>query len=174
MPPKATTVPLTQTDLDKLQHNIMESLNKQFQGFNSLFEQVKTDLNSLKEDLTRRNNLLSAQNTKVTDLEDELKTRKIELDKTNEELTALKKKVADIEGNVDDVEAQERITQVLISGEGIPVYTVGENSTSVALNLVQDYLRLKMAPSDIISAERFGAKPKNQQPDKRAPTFETS
>ena len=156
MPPKP--VPITSADLEKLQQNIMESIQTQFQDFKSQFEQVMSEMNSFKESL----------NSKVADLEAELQASKSELIKTNEELSALKKKVSDIDCNIDDVEAQDRITHVLISGEGTPVYTVGENSTSVALNMVENCLKLKMAPSDIISAERFGPKPQNQQPDKRS------
>ena len=44
---------------------------------------------------------------------------------------------------------------------------MGENSSQVLCDLIEEKLKIKISKSDISTAHRIGQKPANQQPDKR-------
>lgn len=90
-----------------------------------------------------------------------------QIDSLKLEINTLHVKVANLEERIDDADAYERRDAIVISGNAVPQFQIGENCNDIVCNLVKNALKLKMNPSDISTSHRLGKKPTNQQPDRR-------
>ena len=84
------------------------------------------------------------------------------------EVVLLKRQVAKLDEKIDEQEAYERRDTLVLSGEGIPIHSLGENCISVAKKVIQNELKLLIPESDISVCHRLGRKPTNQTQDKRS------
>ena len=85
-----------------------------------------------------------------------------------DEISVLKKDLTKFNEKFDDIETQERRNSVIVSGKSTPVCLSGENTKNVASDLLQNVLRTKIDPNDILSASRIGRTPASQQEDRRS------
>ena len=83
------------------------------------------------------------------------------------EVSQLKKHVSKLEEKIDDQEAYERRDTLILSGNAVPVHSVGENCANVAKEIIQKEFQLVVSSNDISVSHRLGRKPTNQRPDKR-------
>ena len=68
---------------------------------------------------------------------------------------------------IDENDAYERRDTVILSGNSIPIFSQGENSTNLAIEVVKNELKIQISPNDVSGAHRMGKKPASQQPDRR-------
>ena len=82
-------------------------------------------------------------------------------------MVKLKCSISKLEEKIEDAEAYERRDTLVFSGAGIPTAVVGENSSQMLCDLIEEKLKIKISKSDICTAHRIVQKPTNQQPNKR-------
>ena len=73
-----------------------------------------------------------------------------------------------IKGDIDDSIAYELRDTLVFSGESLPEFTTGENTSNMVTALVKEKLKLNIASSDISVSHRLGKKLVGQQRDKRS------
>ena len=91
--------------------------------------------------------------------------KKIEV--LSSEVSQLKKHVSKLEEKLEDQEAYERRDTVVLSGNAVPVHSVGENCANIAKEVIQKEFQLVVSSNDISVSHRLGLKPTNQRPDRR-------
>ena len=91
-----------------------------------------------------------------------------EIASLSEEVSFLRGRVSQLEEKIDEGDAYERRDTLIISGQGLPAVTEGENTTEIACNLIKNKLKINLIPTDISTSHRLGRKPQDaQRPDKR-------
>lgn len=106
-------------------------------------QQLKTEIESLKEEMNRKD-------TEVEQLKSEVKD--------------LKNKVITLETQIDDVEQYERRDTIILSGPTVPAETQTENTVSLAVGTIKDHLKINVEASDISVAHRLGPKQNQTRP----------
>ena len=86
----------------------------------------------------------------------------------SEELLLVRKEMSKIKGDIDDSIAYELRDTLVFSGESLPEFTTGENTSNMVTALVKEKLKLNIASSDISVSHRLGKKLVGQQRDKRS------
>ena len=99
------------------------------------------------------NDKLERALTKVQSLEDESKN--------------LRDLVSRLEERIDDTDAYERRDCVVFNGDALPIAASGENTASIATDIIRNKLRINIKQEEISTAHRIGKKPVNQTPDRR-------
>ena len=79
----------------------------------------------------------------------------------------LKLENTDMRERLDELEADQRDTSLIISGESIPNSVNGENVASITQDLIKSKLNYELPLSTISAAYRIGKKPTTQAPDRR-------
>lgn len=83
------------------------------------------------------------------------------------EVSALRKGMSSLRERLDDVEADQRRDTIVLSGDGLPPATVGEDSTGVACDTIRSKVNFNLKRDHVISAHRIGKKSPVQGPDRR-------
>ena len=117
---------------------------------------------------TFQNNVLQ----EITASKEELKTQIAEKDEKiahlETEVCTLKKTVQKLEDKIEDNDAYERRDTIMISGNAVPNFTDGENTTDIVCQVVRSKLSYNLTPGDISVSHRFGGKSSSQKPDHRS------
>ena len=101
-----------------------------------LTKQFKAETDMLKNELSKKDSLIS-------DL--------------SKEVNELKMKVKTLEYNIDVVDQYERRDTVIISGPALPDQSNQENSKTVILNVTKEQLKINLQDSDVNTAHRIGS-----------------
>ena len=132
------------TRMDK---QILSSIREEFSSFTRMistkFDDFRKDMNDQLEKALSKVHALENENSSLRDL------------------------VHRLEERIDDTDAYERRDCVVFNGDALPVAENGENTASVAANLIKNKLRIRIKEEDISTAHRIGKKPVNQIPDRR-------
>ena len=96
-----------------------------------------------------------------------LRAKQHEIDQLKEKVAVLENHVSKLQNCIDDQEAYERRDCLVLSGLAIPEFTIGENSSNVVRDLIQNKLKIHLNEADISLAHRIGPKPIVQGQDKR-------
>ena len=155
--------------------NIIEILRKEIQEMKTevssesklIISEMKQQFSSLKSDFFQLKTELGDLNSKLNEFQDFKTETEAKLLANATEISDLKSSVAKLENLLDDSEAYERRDTIVLSGNSIPVSSVGEKCSEVARSLIKSQLKIDIQPSDISTAHRLGKKPVNQTPDQR-------
>ena len=99
-------------------------------------------------------NTLSDKDKKITDLETQV--------------TTLKEDIVKYQVKFDDVEAENRSTAVIISGNKLPLESANEDPIQIACDTINSALNKQlMAPANIMTGYRIGKKSSDSAADKR-------
>ena len=69
---------------------------------------------------------------------------------------------------MDNVEADGRMNDLILSGNVLPVHQRGENTRAVCVDVLKNHLKYEIPSEKILSAYRLGNKAANQEPDRRS------
>jgi len=132
-------------------------------------DNVQSHGHSDESGLSEEGKLILAMLTKKLD------TLLLKIDERNERIKALEGENADLRTNVEKLEARvdaaecsERLNNIVISGDNVPVATAGENLSQVVTDMFSGRLRYVLSPDNILSAYRVGSKSASQSPDRRS------
>ena len=100
--------------------------------------------------------------------EEALAERDRENAKLRNECNMLKKNFERLSERVEDLETNERKSDLVINGPNTPVFQVGEDLKSVGENLVKNSLKLNLPEGSVRRAVRIGAKPATSSSDRRS------
>lgn len=87
-----------------------------------------------------------------------LAERDVKIEKLEGKVVAMESVIADLKVRVDDAEAENRSSSIIISGDSLPVYSPNENSIQVACEVLKRDLKYEISRSNIISGFRIGKK----------------
>ena len=72
---------------------------------------------------------------------------------------------------LENLEFNERLNDLIISGGSVPEGKIGENTTMVVVDALKINMQYELPASSIVSAYRVGRPPAPQQPDILNPIF---
>ena len=107
------------------------------------------------------------RNEMQTDFQQMMHLKNEEIKQLKDQIHILDGNLAKMKENIDEGDAYERRDTILLSGNSIPVFSQGENTANIAIQIFKNELRMEVSERDISVAHRVGKKPANQQPDKR-------
>ena len=103
----------------------------------------------------------------VSEILAKLDAKDKKIDELQCHLSIIKSENLELKSRIDDIENHIRKDVLLISGDSIPEFTTGENTSATVCQLIQEKLGEVIQPTAIISAFRVGKKTSAQLPDKR-------
>ena len=118
-----------------------------FQGFQ---ENINFTLGEIKSDIVSQ---IQQKNEKITTLENEI--------------SALKQTVEKLQDKIDDNDAFERKSSVIMSGRMIPAFKENENLNDTICGLIRRELSVNLKPEEISAVHRMGGKSSSQKTDRR-------
>lgn len=105
--------------------------------------------------------------TMIEDLQRQIVTKDLIIENLHQDVSKLRKKVLLLEDRVEDNDAYDRRSTIVVSGSNLPVAVDGENATDTIAKLIKDKVGVVIGPSDISTCYRVGKKPETQTQDKR-------
>ena len=102
------------------------------------------------------------------DFQTKIEERDAKISELSTEVKTLKDRVVKMEQLTDDADAYERRDTLILSGDKVPAFSVGENSSHLVQNLVKEELKINLPADGISTAHRLGRKPANQGVDRRS------
>ena len=94
---------------------------------------------------------------------EKIKEKDKEIAIVKSELNSVWTRLAQLEERHDDAEAYERRNTLIISGDGVPEASQGENCTAIVSNMIREKLRMNISAGDIFVSHRIGQKPRSAQ-----------
>lgn len=104
-------------------------------------KQFKTELEIIKEEMIKKDTVISNLETEVNDL---------------------KHKLHSFETHIDSIEQYERNDTVVVSGPALPPETAPENAKSLVVSTFKDQLKINVKEEDISVAHRLGPVQQNR------------
>lgn len=118
-----------------------------------LSEEVKVIVAVLTDKLDRIIDRMNEKDKKIDKLEIENATLRRDLTRMGERL--------------DDMENNERKNDIIVSGDIVPVASVGENTSNISVELLRRHISYSLPPDAVLAAYRLGSRPATQAPDRR-------
>ena len=87
-----------------------------------------------------------------------LAERDEKINKLEVKVASMESIISDLRVRVDDVEAENRSSSIIVSGERLPLYSPNENSIQVACEVLKSDLKYEISRSSIIAGFRLGKK----------------
>ena len=107
--------------------------------------------------ITDHNDILKSEFT------EKIKEKDKEIAIVKSELNSVRTRLAQLEDRHDDAEAYERRDTLIISGDGVPEASLGENCTVIVSSMIREKLRKNISAGDISVSHRIGQKPRSPQ-----------
>lgn len=126
---------------------------------------VNADISGLSEEGKFLYSLLSEKLDKILERVSEREERILQLEQEN---ATMKRDLTRISEKVDALESYERINDIIISGDALPIVSHGENVKQVFVEMLKIKLNYVLPSDKVLSAHRLGQKPAIQGSDKRS------
>ena len=95
---------------------------------------------------------------------EKIKEKDKEIAIVKSELNSVRTRLAQLEERHDDAEAYERRNTLIISGDGVPEASQGENCTAIIVSsMIREKLRMNISAGDISVSQGIGQKPRSPQ-----------
>ena len=112
-------------------------------------------------------NIIEKLNTAVAQILSRYDEQSVKVDQLELQVSKLKRENSEMMNRMDELEADQRDSSLIISGKSVPGYVNGENVSSVARDLLKSKLNYELPLTSITSAQRLGRKPASQASDVR-------